>query len=235
MNNLELYEKFRQVPESAKKTITGGKLNGKTDINPMWRIKKLTEIFGPCGVGWYYKPLSQRLEPGANGEVAAFVEIELYVFHAGKWSFGIYGIGGSMFITTEKGKLVTNDEAFKMATTDAISVAAKQLGIGADVYWEADATKYTEAEKPRPAALSDSFVIKPIATNKSVQERSIEAQAEMEGMSKTDKVKYYAAKLGVSNNTLKTIVAKYAPDWNIEGTSDVAFNSIFAEIKDAAR
>ena len=45
MNNLELYDKFRQVPETAKKNIGGGRLKGMTDINPMWRIKTLTEEF----------------------------------------------------------------------------------------------------------------------------------------------------------------------------------------------
>lgn len=35
MNNLELYDKFRQVPETAKKNINGGRLKGMTDINPM--------------------------------------------------------------------------------------------------------------------------------------------------------------------------------------------------------
>ena len=231
MNNLELYEKFREVPESAKKTITGGKLNGKTDINPMWRIKKLTEIFGPCGVGWYYKPLSQRLEPGANGEVVAFVEIELYVFHAGKWSFGIYGTGGSMFITTEKGKLVTNDEAYKMATTDAISVAAKQLGIGADVYWNADETKYA---KPS-TSISDGTVLKTVISPKTFAERVENARKEMEiKPTKAEKVKYFAAALGVKNSELKPIVEKYAPDWKLEAMSAVAFNSMLAEIEETA-
>ena len=51
MEDLELYEKFRVVPNEAKKTITAGRLKGKTDINPMWRIKALTEAFGPCGIG----------------------------------------------------------------------------------------------------------------------------------------------------------------------------------------
>ena len=54
MSNLELYEAFRAVPETAQKTIKGGRLNGMTDINPMWRIKTLTERFGPCGIGWKY-------------------------------------------------------------------------------------------------------------------------------------------------------------------------------------
>ena len=33
-----------------------------------------------------------------------------------------------------------------MATTDAISVACKQLGVGANVYWQADKTKYDNPE-----------------------------------------------------------------------------------------
>ena len=38
-NCLELYDKIRQVPDNAKKTISAGRLKGKTDINPMWRLK----------------------------------------------------------------------------------------------------------------------------------------------------------------------------------------------------
>lgn len=35
-----------------------------------------------------------------------------------------------------------SDECYKMATTDALSVACKNLGIGADVYWKESKTKY---------------------------------------------------------------------------------------------
>ena len=35
MNNMELYELGRQVPDEAKKPITAGRLKGFTDINPM--------------------------------------------------------------------------------------------------------------------------------------------------------------------------------------------------------
>ena len=35
-----------------------------------------------------------------------------------------------------------------MATTDALSVAAKALGVGADIYWQADSTKYTTDAAP---------------------------------------------------------------------------------------
>lgn len=45
MENLEIYEKIKEVPKEARKKITGGRLVGMTDIKPMWRIEKLTEIF----------------------------------------------------------------------------------------------------------------------------------------------------------------------------------------------
>ena len=62
MDNLYYYNQGRAVPEEAKKEIRGGRLSGKTDINPVWRIKKLTELFGPCGIGWYYKSVREWLE-----------------------------------------------------------------------------------------------------------------------------------------------------------------------------
>ena len=145
MGNLDLYEKVRTVPNSAQRKIEAGRLKGKTDINPMWRIKTLTEQFGPCGKGWYYKITDKRLETsGESGEMAAFVDIELYVKFGEEWSAPIIGTGGSMFLTEERNGLHVSDECFKMALTDAISVACKALGIGADVYWEKDVSKYTQ-------------------------------------------------------------------------------------------
>lgn len=86
MENLGIYERVRQVPEAAKRSIQAGRLKGKTDINPMWRIKALTEQFGPCGIGWKYVITDKRLEQGANNEVAAFLDIDLFVKVDGAWS-----------------------------------------------------------------------------------------------------------------------------------------------------
>ena len=55
MSNLELWEKVRTCPKEAQKEIKGGRLSGMTDINPVWRMKTLTEQYGPCGIGWYYE------------------------------------------------------------------------------------------------------------------------------------------------------------------------------------
>ena len=149
MDNLAIYNKVRHVPEEAKKRITGGRLNGMTDINPSWRIETLTGLFGPCGFGWKYVITRREMVPDGSGQMAVFVDVELSYRLGDEWSAPIPGTGGSLFIAKEKGGLYTSDECYKMALTDALSVACKALGVGADVYWEKGATKYSRpAENP---------------------------------------------------------------------------------------
>lgn len=153
MENLEFYERARVVPEEAKKEIKAGRLKGFTDINPMWRIKKLTELFGPCGIGWYASIDKQWVEQVGN-EICAFVNISLYVRCGEEWSKPIAGTGGSKLAAQEKSGVYISDECYKMAYTDALSVACKSLGIGADVYFAKDQTKYN-AEPPAPEKISE--------------------------------------------------------------------------------
>jgi hypothetical protein len=141
MNNMDIYDQVRQCPQDALKPIQAGRLKGKSDINPMWRIKMLTQLFGPVGIGWYYTIDKQWLEP-CGDEIAAFVNISLYVKVNNEWSKPIQGTGGSMFAAKEKNGVYVSDEGYKMALTDAISVACKALGFAADVYWNTDSTKY---------------------------------------------------------------------------------------------
>lgn len=145
MNNLDIYNQVREVPEEAQKPINGGRLKGMTDINPMWRIKKLTEVFGMCGFGWYIEEKNKWIETVGN-ETCAFVDIALYVKQDGEWSKPIHGTGGSKLSTVEKSGVYVDDECYKKALTDAISVACKSLGFGADIYWQKDRTKYDSGE-----------------------------------------------------------------------------------------
>ena len=160
MNKMDLYNSLRKVPEEAKKTIAAGRLKGFTDINPMWRIKALTEAFGPCGIGWWYEITDKRIE-AYKDEIKAFVDIKLFYVLDGKFSQPVVGTGGASFVTMEAKGAYVSDECFKMALTDAIGVAAKNLGVGADVYYEKDRDKYipivdtaeskvTKAEDPKP-------------------------------------------------------------------------------------
>jgi hypothetical protein len=149
LENLKVYEKIRSVPKEAQKEIGAGRLKGMTDINPMWRIKTLTEQFGMCGIGWYYDLVDKHIEEGANSEKVSIVDIKLYVKVDGEWSKPIYGTGGSKLVNKESAGLYTSDECYKMALTDAISVACKSLGMGADIYFAADRTKYDLDQKEK--------------------------------------------------------------------------------------
>ena len=162
MDNMEIYNRVWETAPEAKKPIKGGRLNGFTDIKPMSRIKKLTEVFGPCGIGWKYEVTSQRIEFTETGEAKAFVDINLYYKWNGEWSAPIPGIGGNAFISTEKGGKYVNDECFKSALSDAIGTACKALGMNADVYWAEDRTKYDRLDqdtepkqKPRMIAVCE--------------------------------------------------------------------------------
>lgn len=146
MDNLAIWQSLENTPKEAQKEISAGRLKGFTDINPMWRLKRLTEVFGPCGVGWKYVITNSYVLPGANDEIAAFVEILLYHKQGGEWSEGVPGLGGSMFVAKEKSGLHTSDECFKMALSDAIGTACKALGMSADIYFSKDRSKYTATQ-----------------------------------------------------------------------------------------
>ena len=174
MDNLTIYNNVRAVPKEALKEIQAGRLKGKSDINPMWRIKTLTEQFGVCGIGWKYIIKEKQLETGPDGEMSAFVDIDLFIKVDGEWSAAIPGTGGSSFVANETKGLYQSDECFKMALTDALSVACKALGIGADVYWDKDSTKYS---KPDQEQLNESKPIQDQKKQDVIQDPDIEKRA----------------------------------------------------------
>ncbi len=139
--NIRIWNELKEVPATAKKKIPGGRLKGMTDIKPQWRLQIMTEQFGIIGIGWYYE-IKRTWTEEYNKEVSAYVEVNLFIKDEDKWSMPISGIGGSMLLAAERNGLHHSDEAYKMATTDALSVAMKQLGVAADVYMGLSDSKY---------------------------------------------------------------------------------------------
>lgn len=135
MGNLDLYNKLKVVPQEAIKPIQNGRLKGKSDINPMWRIRTMTEHFGVCGIGWKYVITKQWTETYGT-ETKAYCNIDLFIKVDGQWSDAIQGTGGSSEVTMERNGSYVSDECYKMALTDALSVAMKALGVGANIYFE---------------------------------------------------------------------------------------------------
>lgn len=130
----ERYELMSKVPNTALKPIEFGTLKGKSDINPQWRYEVMTNTFGLCGVGWKYELVSHHTVPAPDGTLMVFVFINLYVKDGENWSAPIPGSGGDFLIKKDKNGIHGNDEAFKMAITDALGNAAKMIGVAADIY-----------------------------------------------------------------------------------------------------
>jgi hypothetical protein len=154
-DNMKIWNAVKRPPESALKSITGGRLKGMTDIKPQWRYQVMTELFGPCGSGWKFVIHDMWTVPGSNDQLMAFAHLDLY-FKTGpdSWSDPIPGVGGSMLVANESKGAHSSDEGFKMAITDALSTAMKVLGVGADVYFgQYDGSKYLTPEvEPAPTS-----------------------------------------------------------------------------------
>jgi len=135
--NMRIWETSKEVPPEYLKKIQGGRLGraGFHDINPMWRNRIMTEMFGPCGTGWKTEIVKLWAKPCPNDEEMWVAQISLqYRLVNGEWSDPVFGVGSKMVTALEKGKLYSSDEAVKMAVTDAESVAMKRIGVGASVY-----------------------------------------------------------------------------------------------------
>ena len=132
--NMKIYEALATPPNDAVKTIGAGKLKGFSDINPQWRYEALTNLFGPCGIGWKYTIDNWHTQEVSTGETMVFVQVSLYIKDGDKWSEPIPAFGGDFLIKKDRNGTHGNDEGFKMAITDALGTACKMIGVAADIY-----------------------------------------------------------------------------------------------------
>jgi hypothetical protein len=133
-SNKAIWDKLRTPPPTALKKIKAGRLKGMSDISPQWRYEIMTEVFGACGTGWRFGIDRLWTEQGSEGQVFAFAQVYVNYKQGEVWSDPVQGVGGSMLVAKERAGLHCSDEAFKMATTDAIGTALKMIGVAADVY-----------------------------------------------------------------------------------------------------
>lgn len=152
-DNLKIWNAVKQVPPSFLKPIGFGKLKGKSDINPQWRIMAMTQAFGVVGHGWTYRIVRTWNESAPDGSVMCFAEVAVKTKIDGEWGQEFGGIGGSNSIEKNKNGLVANDDGYKMAVTDALSVAFKAVGIAADIYMG----NYDDSKYQYKADISQAF------------------------------------------------------------------------------
>jgi hypothetical protein len=116
-------------PKHTKSFNRAGGFKG-TAIKPIWIIRRLTEQFGACGVGWGLSQPSFEVVR-CEGEILVFCTVSAW--HESPEN-KLWGVGGDKVQAKRKDGFFCDDEAFKKAFTDAVNNAFKFLGVGADVH-----------------------------------------------------------------------------------------------------
>jgi hypothetical protein len=156
-DNLAIWNTLgRTSPEHTKGFKRGGGFSG-TAVKPIYTEQKMTEMFGPCGIGWGVSEPTFQLVPGSDGQTAVYCWLTLWFVHDGARSQPIPGVGGDFVIVKQSSGLRTDDEAFKKAFTDAIGNAMKHIGMSADVHMgRFDDSKYVQDLKQEDDAARKS-------------------------------------------------------------------------------
>jgi hypothetical protein len=159
--NLTLWNQLGKTdPDQTKAFQRGGGFKG-TAVKPIYTEQKMTEVFGPCGIGWGFTEPQFQVVPGDNKEVLVYCWLSLWILRDGKKSELIPGVGGDKVVSHVKAnekyqrpeRWENDDEAFKKAFTDAIGNAMKHLGMSADVHMGLfDDSKYVATRRQEEAA-----------------------------------------------------------------------------------
>ena len=115
-----------------------------TAINFTYTARKATAEFGPMGIGWGAKVISESYRKGApigvDGagvavyEITHIIRINLWYKHKTLGLGEIESYGQTTYVGKNKNGLFTDEEAPKKSMTDAISKGLSWLGFGADIH-----------------------------------------------------------------------------------------------------
>lgn len=130
MSNLEIWNAVSKTdPKHTKQFSRAGGFKG-TAIKPIWIVKRLTEQFGPVGMGWGMRDPQFQVVP-AGDEMMVYCTVTCW--HTTPDN-AFVGVGGDKVTTKRQSGAFNDDEAFKKAFTDAVGNAFKFVGLGADVH-----------------------------------------------------------------------------------------------------
>lgn len=174
----------RTDPAQTKGFTRVGGFKG-TAVKPMWCNLRMTEYFGPCGIGWGMdKPSFEVHEAGE--EMMVFCTAGLWYMDGDKRG-QVYGVGGDKFVTKGKDGSRTSDEAFKAAYTDALGNAMKFIGVAADIHMGLfDDSKYLQEAREAFAGTPKDSAGQPKRITKAQRDGFIDA---VKSSGLTEKVK----------------------------------------------
>ncbi len=156
-DNKALWNRVCITNPAAVKPITGKQYQGNSP-KPYWIVERLTEEFGPCGIGWGFSILSERMERLTDSEILHVAVVRFWYELDGKRG-ELEQIGQTKAVYEKsKGGLMVDEDAPKKSVTDALVKCASYIGFAGDIFsgrW--DDSKYVAFarehydNKPTPA------------------------------------------------------------------------------------
>lgn len=136
MDNKALWKRAFTTDPQAVKPITGKQYNGNSP-KPYWIVERLTDEFGPCGIGWGFQIISERFEhfgSGADAESLHIASVRFW-YMLGDKRGELEQVGQTRAsYTTSKGKFLVDEDAPKKSVTDALVKCASYLGFAGDIF-----------------------------------------------------------------------------------------------------
>ena len=134
--NKDLWRRVCVTDPAAVKPITGKQYAGNSP-KPYWIVERMTDEFGPCGIGWGFTILSERFErfgEGKTAEVLHIASVRLWYMLDGKRG-ELEQVGQTRAsYTTSKDKFLVDEDAPKKSVTDALVKCASYLGFAGDIF-----------------------------------------------------------------------------------------------------
>lgn len=161
MANTDLWDRVEKTDPAAVKRITGKQYEGNSP-KPYYIVRRLTEEFGPCGIGWGFSIVSERMERMTQTDVLHIAVVRLWYSLNGQRG-EVEQIGQTKACYEKsKGGMLLDEDAPKKSVTDALVKCASYLGFAGDIFagrW--DDSKYVDslrAEFSKPDGMSDQIV-----------------------------------------------------------------------------
>lgn len=128
--NLSLWDQFADIDPKFTKPISG-KDYGGTSPNAHYVIRCLTEMFGPIGQGFGWRVIAENIEQFGDTAIH-WCRIEFWHTDRNN-TFETYG-QTKMAYKTQKGYIKVDEDAPKKSMTDAVTKAAAQVGVAANIF-----------------------------------------------------------------------------------------------------
>lgn len=192
-SNLALWETVERTDPKHVKAITGKAYQG-TSPKPHYLIHKATEAFGPCGIGWGFTIVSERIEEGSDGDKLHIARVKVWYEWQGKRG-EVEHVGATPFSgKRSSGKSFIDEDAAKKSVTDALVKALSMIGFAGDIFlgrWD-DSKYQAELREEFSPSSAPAQAKGPLATPDQIKE--IDAEIKRTGRSIPKLLDFYGVK-----------------------------------------